>query len=252
MRKFFVNSNQISNNQIEIINEDVNHIKNVLRLEVGEQIKICDSEKIENYICEIRDISNKKITCKILEKVPSETEGNVELHIFQGLPKADKMELIIQKGTELGASKFIPVSFKRSIVKLSGKDEIKKIERWQKIAEVASKQSMRDLIPEVGNIMNVKDICEKINDYDLVLVAYELEENNYIKQELLKIKNKKENYKIAIVIGPEGGIEMQEVQCLKDSGAKIISLGKRILRTETVALQVSSIIMYELEKNGGN
>lgn len=252
MRKFFVNSNQINNNQIEIINEDVNHIKNVLRLDVGEQIKICNSEKVENYICEITDISNKKIICNILENVPGEAEGNVELHIYQGLPKADKMEFIIQKGTELGVCKFIPVSFKRSIVKLSGKDETKKIERWQKIAEVASKQSMRDLIPEVKNIISIKDICERINDYDLVLVAYELEENNYIKQELLKIKDKNKNYKIAIIIGPEGGIEEKEVQELKDSGAKIISLGKRILRTETVALQVSSIIMYELEKNGGN
>lgn len=252
MRKFFVNSNQINNNQIEIINEDVNHIKNVLRLDVGEQIKICNSEKVENYICEITDISNKKISCNILENVPGEAEGNVELHIYQGLPKSDKMEFIIQKGTELGVCKFIPVSFKRCIVKLSGKDEIKRIERWQKIAEVASKQSMRDLIPKVKNIMSIKDICERINDYDLVLVAYELEENNYIKQELLKIKDENKNYKIAIVIGPEGGIEEKEVQELKDSGAKIISLGKRILRTETVALQVSSIIMYELEKNGGN
>ena len=252
MRKFFVNSNQINNNKIEIMDEDVNHIKNVLRLEIGENIKICDSDKIENYVCEIEEISNKMVVCRILEKVANKAEGNVELHIFQGLPKADKMELIIQKGTELGVSEFIPVSFKRSIVKLSGKDETKKIDRWQKIAEVASKQSGRDIIPKVRNILTIKDLCNEVKNYDLFLLAYELEENNYIKSELSKIKDENKNYKIAVVIGPEGGIEESEAEILKEAGAKIISLGKRILRTETVALQVSSIIMYELERSGGN
>ena len=157
------------------------------------------------------------------------------------------MELIIQKGTELGVSTFWPVSFKRSIVKLSGKDEIKKVDRWQKIAEVAAKQSHRDLIPEVKNIINIKNICDLIQDYDVVLLAYENEENNYIKNELQNIKNSKEKLKIAVIIGPEGGIEEEEIKILEEAGSKVISLGKRILRTETVALQVSSIIMYELE-----
>lgn len=251
MRKFFVSSNQINNNEIQIINEDVNHIKNVLRLEIGEKIKICDKNTRINYVSEISEISNKYVNCTILEIAENEAEGNVELHIFQGLPKSDKMELIIQKGTELGVSEFIPVAFKRSIVKLSEKDEVKKIDRWNKIAEVASKQSGRDLVPIVRNVENIKSICNEISNYDIVLVAYELEESNYIKNELLKLKNKKQNYKIAIVIGPEGGIEQEEINILKENGAKIISLGKRILRTETVALQVSSIIMYELE-NGGN
>jgi 16S rRNA (uracil1498-N3)-methyltransferase len=252
LRKFFVNSNQIKENEIEIINEDVNHIKNVLRLAEGEKIKICNSDSVENFICEISKIEAKSIICNILEKVPGEAEGNVELHIYQGLPKADKMELVIQKGTELGVTEFIPVNFKRSIVKITGKDETKKIDRWQKIAEVASKQSGRDIIPKVSNIINIKNICENIKKYDIVLVAYELEEENYIKSELLKIKEKNKNYKIAVVIGPEGGIEEEEVKVLKQAGAKIITLGKRILRTETVALQISSIIMYELENNGGN
>ena len=162
------------------------------------------------------------------------------------------MELVIQKGTELGVSEFIPVNFKRSIVKLSGKDEIKKIDRWNKISEIAAKQCGRDIIPKVRHIENVKDICSQISDYDIVLVAYELEKENYIKTEIQKIKGIKDKYKIAIVIGPEGGIESEEINTLKESGAKIISLGKRILRTETVAMQVSSIIMYELEESGGN
>ena len=247
MRKFFINDENVVENKINILGTDVNHIKNVLRLKKDDEIQICNQETHENYICKILNIENNCIQTEILKKIEALAEGNIELHIFQGLPKADKMELIIQKGTELGVSKFIPVSFKRSIVKLSGKDEIKKIERWQKIAEVAAKQCHRDLVPEVKNIITVKNICHLISEYDIVLVAYEEELQNYIKNELLKIKNTKEKLKIAVVIGPEGGIEKEEVEILKEAGAKIISLGKRILRTETVALQTASIIMYELE-----
>ena len=251
MSKFFVKANQINNKKIEIIDEDVNHIKNVLRLNIGEEIKICDSDNSQNYNCKITNISSKIVECEILELIPNKAEGNVELHIFQGLPKADKMELIIQKGTELGVSEFIPVSLKRCIVKLDGKDQVKKIDRWNKIAEVAAKQCGRDMLPKVRNVENIKTLCSKIKEYDIVLVAYENEIENYIKNELQKLKSTKENYKIAVVIGPEGGLEQEEVNQMQEAGAKIVSLGKRILRTETVALQVSSIIMYELE-NGGN
>lgn len=247
MRKFFVKSENIFEGHIKISNSDVNHIKNVLRLKIGDKIQICNQDTSENYVCEISNIDADFIEVKIVEKILALAEGNIELHIFQGLPKADKMELIIQKGTELGVSTFWPVSFKRSIVKLSGKDEIKKVDRWQKIAEVAAKQSHRDLIPEVKNIINIKNICDLIQDYDVVLLAYENEENNYIKNELQNIKNSKEKLKIAVIIGPEGGIEEEEIKILEEAGSKVISLGKRILRTETVALQVSSIIMYELE-----
>lgn len=247
MRKFFVNSENIHEEAIEIL-EDVNHIKNVLRLKNGDKIQVCNRATGENYICEISDITKNSVQTQILKKTEAIAEGNVELHIFQGLPKADKMELIIQKGTELGVSKFIPVAFKRSIVKLTGKDEAKKIERWQKIAEVAAKQSHRDLVPEVKNIINVKNVCNLVEEYDIILLAYEEELDNYIKNELLAIKGTKENLKIAVIIGPEGGVDSDEAKLLKQAGAKVVSLGKRILRTETVALQVASIIMYELEE----
>lgn len=250
MSKFFVKDNQIHDNKIEIINDDVNHIKNVLRLNIGEKINICNEDSSMNYSCKILEFLDKKILCEILEELENKAEGNVELHIFQGLPKADKMELIIQKGTELGVSEFIPLKMKRCIVKLEGKDQTKKIERWKKISEVAAKQSGRDLIPGVRNVENIKQVVEQIKEYDLFLVAYEMEKENYIKKEIQNIKNIKEKYKIAIVIGPEGGLELEEVELFKNAGAKVISLGNRILRTETVALQVSSIIMYELE-NGG-
>ncbi len=250
MSKFFVRENQISNNKIEILDDDVNHIKNVLRLNIDEEIKICNQDDSKNYNCKIVEISPKKVICEILEELENEAEGNVELYVFQGLPKADKMELIIQKGTELGVTEFIPVNMKRCIVKLDGKDEAKKIDRWNKIAEVAAKQSGRDIIPKVRSLENIKQLVNQINEFDVFLVAYEMEKENYIKSELQKLKTTKENYKIAVLIGPEGGLEIQEVEDLKAAGAKVISLGNRILRTETVALQVSSIIMYELE-NGG-
>ena len=250
MSKFFVRENQIYDNKIEILDDDVNHIKNVLRLNVDEEIKICDQDSSKNYNCRILEISPKKVVCEILEELENEAEGNVDLYIFQGLPKADKMELIIQKGTELGACEFIPVNMKRCIVKLDGKDEVKKIDRWNKIAEVAAKQSGRDIIPKVRSLETIKQLEEQIKEFDLFLVAYEMEKENYIKNELQRLKSTKENYKIAVLIGPEGGLEIAEVEMLKSAGAKVISLGNRILRTETVALQVSSIIMYELE-NGG-
>lgn len=244
MRKFFVKSNQIHDKIIDIIGEDVNHIKNVLRLEKNEIIKICDSDNSINYICEINELNKESVKCNIIETAENEAEGKVKLDIYQGLPKADKMELIIQKGTELGVSKFIPTKFDRCIVKLEGKDEIKKIERWQKISEVAAKQSGRDLIPEIGKITTLNQI--NINEYDLVILAYEEEKENTIKNELKRL-NLKDNLKIATIIGPEGGIAPKEVEILKEKGAKIVTLGNRILRTETVALYVASVIMYELE-----
>lgn len=247
MSKFFIKNENREEEKIKIIGTDVNHIKNVLRLKMGDEIQVCNQETRENFVCEIEEIQKEFVQTKIVEKVETVSEGNVELHIFQGLPKADKMELIIQKGTELGVSKIIPVAFQRSIVKFSGKDETKKFQRWQKIAEVAAKQSGRDLVPEIKEVIDVKKICHLVQEYDIILLAYEEEKENMLKNELLKMKEKKENFKIAVVIGPEGGIEREEALLLKNAGAKVVSLGRRILRTETVALVVASIVMYELE-----
>lgn len=247
MRKFFVSSNQINENEIEILGDDINHIKNVLRLPVGEKILICNQDNSQNYISKITKISKNSIICQILSEEKSTSESNIKIDIFQGLPKADKMELIIQKATELGANSFIPVVFKRTIVKIDEKDKNKKIERWQKIAEVAAKQSGRDIVPEIKNIENVKNICNLFKKYDIVLVAYECENKNSLKDELQKLKSNKNELKIAIVIGPEGGIDESEIEVFKNAGVKIITLGKRILRTETVALVMTAIINYELE-----
>ena len=186
----------------------------------------------------------------LLQKIQKQVESNIEVTIFQGLPKADKMEFIIQKAVELGVYDITPVEMKRCVVKLNEKDKSKKVERWQKISEVAAKQSGRDIIPHINNVINIKNMYELIPKYDIVIVAYENEQNRTLKEQLKQIKEKyKEGkIKIGIVIGPEGGLEENDVEQLENNGAKIVTLGKRILRTETVALNVLSIIMYELEK----
>ena len=251
MPKFFVNEEQINNQEIKIQGTDVNHIKNVLREKIGSELIICNEKTGQDYLCEIKEIKEENIICNIKEKLLNNAESNIKVTIMQGLPKADKMELIIQKSVELGVNNIIPIEMKRCVVKLKDKDKIKKIERWQKISVVAAKQSGRNIIPEINQVENLKNICETFDKYDSVLVAYENEKENTIKNELKQLKeknqNKNEDVKIAILIGPEGGITEEEVEIAKKKGAKIITLGKRILRTETVALNVLSIIMYELE-----
>lgn len=251
MPKFFVKEEQINNQKIKIQGTDVNHIKNVLREKVGSELIICNEKTGQDYLCEIKEIKEENIICNIKEKLLNNVESNIKVTIMQGLPKADKMELIIQKSVELGVNNIIPIEMKRCVVKLKDKDKIKKIERWQKISVVAAKQSGRNIIPEINQVENLKNICETFENYDIVLLAYENEKENTIKNELKQLKeknqNKNEDVKIAILIGPEGGIAEEEVEIARKKGAKIITLGKRILRTETVALNVLSIIMYELE-----
>lgn len=250
MPKFFVSNNQIRDEEIHIIGEDVNHIVNVLRLKIDNEIYICDRELGITYNTKIVSLSRESVICKILQKSNKITESNVDVTIFQGLPKADKMEYIIQKSTELGVKTIVPVVMKRCIVKVNAKDEIKKIERWQKIAETASKQSGRNLIPTIGLIQNINQIKVKFSDFDLVIVAYEEEDIVTLKDELKKLNNtyiEKSNLKIGIVIGPEGGLDKEEVERLREGGAKVITLGKRILRTETASLTILSNIMYEFE-----
>ena len=248
MPKFFVQSNQISGNNIQILGDNVNHIHNVLRKKLQDTIQICDQETGENYIAKIVEIQKDYINCQIEEKLNETTESNVEITLFQGVPKFDKMELIIQKNTEIGVKRIVPVMMERTIVKLNEKDKSKKVERWRKIAEIAAKQSMRDIIPEISDPIKTNEIFLFLDEYDVILVAYENEQNNTLKNEIEKLKNtNKKDLKIGIVIGPEGGIDEKEIEIFKKNGFKIITLGKRILRTETVALNILSIIMYELD-----
>ncbi len=250
MPRFFVRNEQVKEKTIEILGEDIKHIKNVLRKQIGDKLEICNQDTQKSYICEIEKLEDKCILTKIIEELKKD-DNKISVDIYQGLPKADKMELIIQKSVELGVNAIIPVAMKRCVVKIDPKDEIKKITRWQKIAESAAKQSGRSTIPEIKNIINIEKVNQLIKKYDSVIVAYENEKENTIKHELLILKEKvktNNKIKIAIVIGPEGGLEEKDVELLKQNGAKIVTLGNRILRTETVALNVLSVIMYELEQ----
>lgn len=250
MPKFFVNQENIQERKILIIGEDVNHIKNVLRKNVGDTLEICDAQNGENFLCKIEEIKQEEILCKIIENLENTSEPNTYVHIYQGLPKSDKMELIIQKSVELGVSEITPTNMSRCIVKLEPKDARKKVERWQKISEVAAKQSGRDIIPKINNLCNLNEVINQCKEYDVILLAYENEKENKLKNEietLKKLQLEKSNLKIAVIIGPEGGMATEEVEKAKQNGIKIITLGNRILRTETVALNILSIIMYELE-----
>ena len=249
MPKFFVTEEQVNDEKIKIIGQDVKHIKNVLRKKVGNELMICKTSTKKDYLSEIISIEENCIECKIKEQIENKVESNIKVSILQGLPKADKMELIIQKSVELGVYEITPIEMKRCVVKLNEKDKIKKIDRWQKISEVAAKQCGRNIIPNINQIINLKNVCNLFDKYDIVLVAYENENKNTLKNKLEKIKQKYNNreIKIGVIIGPEGGIDSEEIKMLQENGAITITLGKRILRTETVALNVLSIIMYELE-----
>lgn len=247
MPKFFIKTENLKENEeIWITGSDINHIKNVLRKKVDDKINICNSDTQKNYECVIKNIEENKIVCKILDEVKSLAESNINITIFQGLPKSDKMELIIQKTTELGVKTIVPVITKRTVIKLKDKDKQNKVDRWRKIAEVAAKQSGRDIIPTIENIINIADI--KFDEFDKIFVLYENEEKISIKDEIEQLKNdNKEELNIGIVIGPEGGFAESEIEQLRlNQNVSVVTLGKRILRTETVALVVSGILMYEL------
>lgn len=238
---FFVENNQIVGNKIYIKDSDVNHIKNVLRKKPGDRISVVSSGT--EYETEIIDLSSENIECEIIERKQEKINGP-KITIYQGLAKADKIEYIIQKCSELGVHEIVPVSLKRCVVKLDEKDKLKKIERWQKIAEVAAKQSLRKDILKVKKIVSFEQMLEEFKEFDYVIMAYEKEENS-LKNAIKNISNM--NSKIAVVVGPEGGIDELEADKMIESGAISVSLGKRILRTETAPVVISAIIMYELE-----
>ena len=239
---FFVDKDKIKNDYIYIESSDVNHIKNVLRKNVGDILNVVSENVI--YKSEISEITQNQVVCKILDK-QEKKKSNVELTIFQGLAKADKIEYIIQKCTELGVSEIVPVEMKRCVVKLDDKDKLKKIDRWRKIAEVAAKQSLRNDILKVEKILSFSLLLEEIKNYDLVILAYEKEKSVTLKSVLKDIDDSIS--KIAVIIGPEGGIDEEEAEILINNNAKSITLVERILRTETAPVAISAMMMYELE-----
>lgn len=248
MHKFFTSPELIIDSQARIIGDDVKHIYKVLRLNEGEIVKLNDCNGNE-FLANIINITKSEVELEIIEKLDIDNESGVEITLFQGLPKAQKMDLIVQKGTELGIKEFKPVLTKRVDVKLKG--EFKKLDRLNRIALEAAKQSKRSIIPKVMEPIEFEELIQEIKGYDLILVPYENKENFGIKRLMSEIKNKSEIKTIGIIIGPEGGFEESEIKTLEENNAKIITLGSRILRTETAGFTATSLIQYEFGDLGG-
>lgn len=241
MHKFFVESNQIEGNNIYITGKDLIHIKNVLRLKPSDRIEISCSGT--NYLTEIVEISKENIKTQIINSSIGNRESSIEITLYQGLAKGSKMDLIIQKCVEIGVKDFYAIETDRAVVKINDKKkEDTKIQRWQSIAEEAAKQSKRDYIPKMKGILNFKEMIDILSEEKNIIVPYENEENLSIRDGLRKV----EGNKINLIIGPEGGFEDNEIQSLENIGASIVTLGPRILRTETAGLVSSTIILYEL------
>lgn len=247
MHKFFVKTDNIINDNIFIEGEDYQHATKVLRLKTGDKIQICDGEKNE-YICLIQEINKKQIKCEIIEHFINNNESNLNITLFQGLPKAQKMELIIQKGVEIGIKEFQPILTERVVVKTEGRDLKNKLDRWNRISYEAAKQSNRGIVPRVNDILDFEEAINKLNEFDVVFVPYEKEKNKGFKKTLKEINGVKS---VAIIIGPEGGFSEQEIDIFIKNNYIPITLGPRILRTETAGLVAASIILYELDDLGG-
>lgn len=244
MFHFFADQSQIKETIITITGQDVNHIKNVLRMKVGEQALI--SNRVDrDYLCEVKELAPDAVIFGILDTLSESTELPARICLFQGLPKGDKMELIIQKAVELGVYRIIPVATKRSIVKLDAKKEEAKVKRWNLIAESAAKQSKRIIIPEVSGVMSFKEAVTSVRDFDLKLLPYECATGMCGSREL--VKRAEPGMNIAVFIGPEGGFEQDEVDFAKAAGITDMTLGKRILRTETAGLCILSVLMFQLD-----
>ena len=243
MYHFFVSEEQINGENAYIEGSDVNHIVNVLRMKPGEELLI--SVKGDwDYLCKIDDIETERVNLKVLESM-EQRELPVNITLLQGIPKSDKLEMIIQKAVELGVSEIIPVKTKRVVVKIDEKKADTKVNRWNAIAESAAKQSKRSIIPKVSGPMSIDNALEIVKDFGVKLIPYENADGIDKTRKILDSMDKTKD--IAVFIGPEGGFEEAEVERIKNSGFEVITLGKRILRTETAGLALLSNIMIRLE-----
>ncbi len=241
MDRFFVEADQIKDKSIFIVGDDVKHISGPLRLGIGDKIEVVSEGYL--YIGIIENLTKKEVELRIIGCYKDKKEPIAKIHLYQGLAKGSKMDYIIQKGTEVGIDKITIVEMDRSVSRISSdKKKVSKLERWRKIAEEAAKQSKRGKIPEVVDAISSDDMILELKNKKNILVAYEEEEKISIKNVISKITEEEIN----IIIGPEGGISKEEINQLKNVGAKTMSLGPRILRTETAGLVMASILLYEL------
>lgn len=252
MHHFFVEPSQICGTRVTIEGEDVNHIRNVLRLKPGDEISVSNGIDGRDYRCGVEEITDTHVVCRLRFIKEEGVELSAKVSLFQGLPKGDKMELVIQKTVELGVHEIIPVAMKRCVVKLDEKKAKSKIARWQGIAEAAAKQSKRAVIPQIHDVMSYQQALEYAKDMDVKLVPYEMENildgTSGMEGTKREIGSLKSGQRIAVFIGPEGGFDESEIQAAVELGMRPITLGRRILRTETAGLTIMSWIMYQLEE----
>lgn len=247
MPRFFIRSNQITEQNgkriITIVGNDAHHISRSLRMAVGEKIEACDMQKYV-YECSITEFTPDSVIASVDSESKIDTEPKYEIKLYQALSKGDKMETIIQKSIECGASEIIPFSSERCVVRLEGKDKQKKLERYQKIAKGAAEQSGRGIIPRVERVLTFNEMLKDIKSSDLILFCYEGDGTTSLKSVLSSAKI---NGSIALIIGSEGGFSLKEVELAKENGAIAVGLGKRILRCETAAPFALACIVYETE-----
>ncbi len=248
MHKFFVSKENFFGDRAIISGEDVKHIYKVLRLSVGDKISINNCEG-EEFLAEINEIDKKQVLVNIISKLDIKSESDINIYLFQGLPKSSKMDMIVQKATELGVKEICPIITKRVVVK-NELGEFKKLDRWQRITLEACKQCKRTIIPNIKEPIEFEGLIDALEDIDLIVVPYENEKGYGIKNMLAHIKVD-DIKNVAIIIGPEGGFEEEEIEELKHKGAHIVTLGPRILRTETAGFVCAALLQYELADLGG-
>lgn len=245
MYQFFVEPSQIQGKKVIITGSDVNHMKNVLRMKIGEEIAVRNGVDGKEYRCGIEEFAQEQVICSLRFVREEGVELPSKIYLFQGIPKADKMELIVQKAVELGVFEVIPVAVKRCVVKLDAKKAQAKVNRWQGIAEAAAKQCKRGVIPAVREPMTMKEAAAYAREMDIKLIPYELAEDMSRTRKLLE--RIEPGQSVAVFIGPEGGFAESEIELALSKGLEPITLGKRILRTETAGLAVLSWMTYLLE-----
>lgn len=245
MYQFFVEPSQIQDKKVIITGSDVNHIKNVLRLKAGEEIAVRNGVDGKEYRCGIEEFAQDQIICSLRFIREEGVELPSKIYLFQGIPKADKMELIVQKAVELGVFEVIPVAVKRCVVKLDERKARAKVSRWQGIAEAAAKQCKRGIIPVVREPMTMKEAVSYAGEMDVKLIPYELAEDMSHTKKMIEVVRPGQS--VAVFIGPEGGFEESEVAEALAAGIEPVTLGKRILRTETAGFTVLSWLMYHFE-----
>jgi 16S rRNA (uracil1498-N3)-methyltransferase len=247
LQQYFISNEQIYGDRLDIRGDDVHHIARVMRMNTGDRL-LCCNEDGQTALCKIEEISNDFVRCRIIEWIQVDVELPAHVYIANGLLKGDKFELVIQKGTELGAFSFIPLKAARSVVKWDEKKGDKKIERWQKIAKEAAEQSHRTRIPSIFSPLSIEQLIEWSRDVDYKIIAYEEEAKRGERKQLKNIlRQLQRGQSIVAVFGPEGGFSEQEVAMLKENGFISCSLGPRILRAETAPLYFLSAVSYELE-----